>query len=135
VRRVYIDENLSPGLVPPLSAVYRRGVQFRSWDQEGQGGVLDLELIPYLGTCGFDLIVTKDLAQVDTNPAERVALASAGLSWVGIPEVAVNGARLIAEQIAIVAPAIGRILGQWPTRPTAYHLRPLGDVFASVEPL
>ncbi len=135
MRRVYIDENLSPALVPPLSAVYRRDIQFRSWDQEGQRGVLDLDLIPHLGACGFDLIVTKDRAQVDANPDERSALVAAGLSWVGIPEVAVGGARLIAQQIAIVAPAIGKIMSRWPQRPTAYHLSPIHDEFAAVEPL
>ncbi|HYQ76183.1 hypothetical protein [Cellulomonas sp.] len=135
MRQVYIDENLSPGLVPPLSAVYRRDVQFRSWQQENQGGALDLDLIPYLGDRGFDLIVTKDHAQIDINPAERAALATAGLSWVGVPELDERGARLIAEQLAVVLPAIGAIMHSWPSQPTAYRLASRGSVFESQEPL
>lgn len=135
MRRVYIDENLSPELVSPLAAVYRRGVVFRSWRDEQQGGVDDLTLIPYLGGCGFDLIVTKDRRQIDEEPSERTALVLAGLSWLGVPDFNLNGPRVIAEQLSVVLPAVGEILRAWPSAPTAYRLGHSPFAFREVIPL
>lgn len=135
MRRIYIDENLSPQLVRPLAAVYRRDVQFRSWQDESQSGVEDEDLIPYLGTCGYGLIVTKDKAQVDKKPSERNALIAAKLSWLGVPDFPLSGAVLIAEQLAVVLPAVGSILTDWPQVPTLYRLAPRGPTFETIEPL
>lgn len=133
MKRIYIDENLPYHLARHLAEVYRHGVQVRSCKDEGQGGVDDLDLIPHLGACGFEVMITKDFAQVDERPAERDALLAAGLSWVGVPDFQLSGARVVAEQLAVVLPAVGEILLDWPTAPTIYKLREPDHVFASVE--
>lgn len=135
MRRIYVDENLSPGIVRPLAAVYTRDVQFRSFNDERQGGVEDLNLIPFLGQCGFGLIVTKDWAQVDDKVAERDALVAARVSWLGVPDFKLKGAVVIAEQLAAVLPAVGAILASWPDEPTLYRLASRGSVFAEIVPL
>lgn len=134
-RLIFLDENLSPALTGPLSAVFRRGVTFRNAAQEHQGGVDDLDLIPYLGSRGFGLIVTQDRAQIDSNTRERDALRNAGLSWLGVPPPTAKGVQLLAEQVSVVAPTVGAILLDWPTMPTVYRLTPPRPPTVHVEPL
>lgn len=135
MRRIFIDENLSPLLAKPLAATYRR-TRFDTWTQLNLSGTDDLELFQTLSAMDFSMIITKDRAQLD-NPDERAALAAAGLHWLGAPEIdGVDGVHVIAQQLAVVVPAVGQVLEQWPDAPTAFHLgQPLVTPFAAIEPL
>lgn len=120
MRKIFIDENLSPNLARPLAATYRRD-RFQTWVDLNLSGTDDLELFPLLADMDIEMIITKDRAQLEVD-AERAGLAAAGLRWLGVPEIDESGAVLIAQQLAVVVPAVGLVLRNWPTEPTAYRL-------------
>lgn len=135
MRRIFIDENLSPVLADPLAATYRKRVRFDTWKRLGLSGTDDLELFPLLAELDFAMIITKDGAQLDDDD-ERAGLADAGLHWLGVPEIEASGTHLIAQQLAVVVPAVGEVLRLWPDQPTAFRLgQPLGTPFAEIQPL
>lgn len=119
MRIVAIDENLSPDLATPLAKTYSNEVRFRTFREMGLLGVEDLDIFPFLTQHDVDLLVTGDIAQVERRD-ERQALAEANLHWIGIPTIDARGIMIIAKQLSIVIPAVGEVLNDWPSEPTAY---------------
>lgn len=120
MRKVFIDENLSPLISKPLSAIYRTD-RFLTSAGLKLSGMHDLEHFPTLSQFDVGMLVTKDRAQLEDD-VERAGLAKAGLHWLGVPEISERGTFLIAQQLAVAVPAVGLVLQDWPTVPTAFTL-------------
>lgn len=92
--KFYLDENFPPDLVHPLRAIYT-GHEFAAWTEEGLGGTLDIDLFPKLTTRGFEAIITRDRRQLKA-PAERAALLTSGLRWIGLRETKLGGLAMLS---------------------------------------
>ena len=86
-------------------------------------GTKDIPLLHYLAEEGYGYFITQDLKQM-TILQEREALKTSGMSWIGVPhmERQVKGKQLVAAQVAVLAPVVGRLLKEPLSRPTAYYL-------------
>lgn len=134
MRHFYIDENLSPTIAPPLLNLYRRH-RFTTSQRAGLLGWDDPDLFPELSSRQIDVIVTLDVGQLENNE-ERGSLRSAGLHWIGVPTLPDAGSRLIAQQLAVIAPAVADVTQNWLGVPTAYWLRaPAPAVIGEVTPI
>lgn len=109
--KFFIDENLPPSLALPLGVLFYRD-EFRTFQDEGLGGALDIPLFAELHNRGFNAIITKDSNQVVHNDAERRALHDRKIHWVGVKEPACGGLHLIATWTANITAALPHVLAK-----------------------
>ena len=121
MKRFFIDENLSETVAVALNQVYLH-VRFVGHSRANMDGWKDLAIFPELAAREFDVIVTKDYAQLEDR-AERAAIREAGLHWIGAPDPDCSGAMVVVRQLASVMAAVGTLLENWPSEPTAFMLR------------
>ncbi|WP_223935633.1 hypothetical protein [Arthrobacter sp. StoSoilB5] len=121
--KLYLDENLPyQALVEPLTKLYRRHT-FRHPDQETLRGVEDMELFEYLAERDFDAIITQDANQL-TNADERTGLRTAGLHWIGVPQLNEAGLHGIAAVAGMVISGLPFFLESEVEVPHIYRLKP-----------
>lgn len=121
--KIYIDENLPYGaMVEPLTKLFRKHV-FRHPGQETLRGVEDVELFECLAERDFDAIITQDANQL-SNPDERTGLRSAGLHWIGVPQLNEPGLHGLGAVAAMVISGLPYFLESDAQRPHIFRLKP-----------
>ena len=125
--KVYLDENLPPFVVQPLSIVYSDH-DFRTCDQEELRGMEDVPLLSQLRDRGFDAIVTRDRAQLK-DPDERDAVAASGLRWIGVADKKLRGLEQITITVSTLIAGMRFVFEHTPDGPTSYalHTVPHGE--------
>lgn len=83
--RWFLDENLSPVVAEALAHHFRRDEFYPAQRDPGRyGSVLDVDLLAMVAGEGFDGFITFDRRQLRVD-AERDAIRTSALHWVGIP--------------------------------------------------
>ena len=118
--RFYLDENFPPGLLDTISLIHEEHV-FRSWQDEGLESMLDVPLFETLRDRGFDVLVTRDRAQL-SNPDERVALLKSGLVWVGLRDAKLKGREKLATTAASLIAGLGHVVDDTRTESVGYMI-------------
>ncbi len=116
--KFYLDENFPPGILGTIQLIYSDH-EFRSWQDEGLEGVLDLDLFAILSQRSFDAIVTRDRRQL-TDAAERKGLLDSSLAWIGLRDVRLTGREKLATTSASLIAGLGHMMKHRPEQPTAY---------------
>ncbi|MET0843354.1 MAG: hypothetical protein ABWY23_05860 [Mycetocola sp.] len=119
--RLYLDENLPPFLVEPLSLVYA-GHEFRSYRDEELAGDEDIPLFAELKRRGFDAIITRDRNQM-RNPEERDAIGRAGLRWIGLADKKIQGLELLTVTVASLVAGLRFVFDHNPDEPVCYVIQ------------
>lgn len=135
-RKLYVDENIVPTVADALSQVFRRDWFGTPVKENLTGGVLDLDLFNHLQALGYSAIITMDAHQLD-DPAERAALASCGLHWIGFSMTCLAGAgsNALARQTAMILTGLPYVYDHWASTPTAYLLPSMKAETPAIEPL
>lgn len=116
--RFYLDENFPPGILATIAMIHDEH-DFKSWQDEGLESMLDVPLFGTLRDRGFDVLVTRDRAQLK-NPEERSALLQSGLVWVGLRDVKLKGREKLATTAASLIAGLGHIVDDPRTQPVGY---------------
>lgn len=132
MRKFFVDENMTPDLVAPVTTIYRTALQVRTADQEHLRGVDDAVLFQDLHLRHFDAIITFDRHQL-VHDHEREALRRASLHWIGVPPLRAKGTHALALLVAIVVPGVQHVLDDWRNVPSIYRLTG-ADNPAAVQP-
>lgn len=120
--KLYLDENLPyQALVEPLTKLYRKHT-FRHPDHETLRGVEDVELFEYLAERDFDAIITQDANQL-VNIDERSGLRTAGLHWIGVPQLNEAGLHGLAAVAGMVISGLPFFLESNVDAPHIYRLK------------
>lgn len=119
--KVYLDENMPPLLVQPLSAVYLQH-SFSSWVDEGLRGKEDIPLLGILKDRHFDAIITRDRNQLRV-PEERIAVVESGLRWIGLTSKRLTGLEQITITVSSLVAGLRFVFEHTPEAPTSYHVR------------
>lgn len=119
MKKVLIDENLTPLVASALATTYRKNVKFYHCNDVNLTGIKDPELIETAARLDFNMLVTEDFAQL-SNSDEATALAKFGFHWVGVHAIDVPGVMGISQQLSVAIPAVGHVLQCWPDQPTAF---------------
>lgn len=114
--RLFLDENESPALLPPLQTLYARQHEFRSAIDEQLLGTDDLALFTELRSRRFDAIITRDRAQLSYE--ELDALLENNLHWIGHREPPLSGVAAIAMLGAAYFAALPTCCPYWSERPS-----------------
>ncbi|MFL6121628.1 hypothetical protein [Actinophytocola sp.] len=104
--KFFLDNNLSPRLVAPVTALLH-GHSCCCARDEGLTAVDDVPLFAELTTRRFDAIITRDRNQLSDH-AERQALIDSGLHWLGAKDAQVGGLKGISLDCASIT--IGRAI-------------------------
>ncbi|WP_353710743.1 hypothetical protein [Arthrobacter sp. K5] len=121
--KIYIDENLPyRALVEPLTKLFRKHV-FRHPGQETLTGVEDVELFESLSERDFDAIITQDANQL-SNSDERSGLRSAGLHWIGVPQLNEPGLHGLGAVAGMVISGLPYFFESDAELPHIYRLKP-----------
>lgn len=116
--KFYLDENFPPGIINTIALIHDEHI-FRSWQDEGLESTLDVPLFAALRERGFDVLVTRDRAQL-RNIDERAALMKSGLVWVGLADVKLRGREKLATTAASLIAGLGHIASDQRTEPVGY---------------
>ncbi len=108
--KFFLDNNETPQILSVLAPVYRQH-EFRTAVEEHLTDLLDIPLFQELSNRGFDAIITRDRNQLG-DPAERGALRSAGLHWIGHKEPNTEGISIITSLTAGYLSAFPHILNE-----------------------
>lgn len=118
--KFYLDENFPPGILDTIAMIHAEHA-FRSWQDEGLKSMLDVALFGTLRDRGFDVLVTRDRAQL-SNPDERAALVRSGLVWVGLRDVKLKGREKLATTAASLIAGLGHVADDARTQPVGYMI-------------
>jgi hypothetical protein len=119
--KLYIDENLPHALVAPLVKLFPKH-NFRSFEQESLWGTEDIPLFRTLADREFMAIITQDARQL-VNADERVALKSAGLHWIGVPQLNEPGIHGIASTMSMIITGLPFVFQHDYEEPHEYQLK------------
>lgn len=116
--KFFIDENISPRLAEPLSAIYKDH-EFGTAATEGASSVLDEDLFPLIRNLGYEVIITKDRKQL-RRLGERRAIFDHSLHWVGYQMKNVPGIQGFAMESATIVAGLSYFLSDIRDEPHAY---------------
>jgi len=122
--RFFIDENSHRNIGPLLQQIYPAH-EYANVADECLGGYEDLALFPELARRGFDAIITNDRQQL-RNSAERDALITSRLHWIGHTRVNVAGPAGVALTVSGVIAGFPFVLAQLsacPAQLTAFDIK------------
>jgi hypothetical protein len=120
--RFFVDNNLSPVLVSALTAIIP-GHEYCCARDEGLSDTLDIPLFGELVKRSFDVIITRDKAQLEDD-GERTALIESGLHWLGVTQAKVGGLVGIALDSAAITTGIAIVLPELVAGPQrAYRVK------------
>lgn len=119
--RIFIDENLPHQLAPALGKAFRRAI-FSSHAAERLSGTLDLPLFAELSSREFNVLITKDLAQL-AKAEERDGIRNADLHWVGVREPdSAKGIDFYGALLSALAATVPAVIKGIASPPHAYYV-------------
>ncbi|MGO4859616.1 hypothetical protein [Arthrobacter sp. 2MCAF14] len=122
--KLYLDENLPyTTLIEPLTKLFRTHV-FRHPGQESLAGIEDVDLFGCLAEKDFDAIITQDANQLN-NLDERDGLRSAGLHWIGVPQLNEAGLHGLGAVAGMVIAGLPYFFDDARSVPHIYKLKPM----------
>lgn len=106
--KFFLDHNLSPQLIKPILAIHPKHT-VRSALEERLTTTDDIPLFAELVRRRFEAIITRDRNQL-AEPAERTALGSSGLHWLGVKDTHTRGLLGIALDTAAITIGLTMVL-------------------------